>query len=136
MSDESSTYVCIACPVGCPLRLVHEGGEIREVTGQKCNRGAKYAHQEFTDPRRTFATTVPITGALYARCPVKLSAAIPKDKVLEAARAIHRLSLQAPVSCGDIVEQNLLGLTDVHVVVTRTMKRLLSTLPNRRNPSP
>ena len=123
MTSETEDYVCIACPIGCPLQLVHEGDTIQEVAGHNCKRGAKYARQEFTDPRRTFSTTIPIEGAIYPRLPVKLSAPIRKENVLEAARVIHGLSAEAPIACGEVLLTDLLGEEDVAVVACRTMKR-------------
>jgi CxxC motif-containing protein len=124
VTSETQDYVCIACPIGCPLQLVHEGDAIQEISGHNCKRGAKYARQEFTDPRRTFSTTIPIEGAIYPRLPVKLSAPIPKEKVLEAARIVHRLSAEAPIACGEILLTGLLGEEDVSVLACRTMKRV------------
>jgi CxxC motif-containing protein len=124
VASETQDYVCIACPIGCPLQLVHEGDSIQEISGHNCKRGAKYARQEFTDPRRTFSTTIPIEGAIYPRLPVKLSAPIPKEKVLEAARIVHRLSAEAPIACGEVLLTGLLGEEDVSVLACRTMKRV------------
>ena len=124
MASETQDYVCIACPIGCPLQLVHEGNAIQEISGHNCKRGAKYARQEFTDPRRTFSTTIPIEGAIYPRLPVKLSAPIPKENVLEAARVIHGLSAAAPIACGEVLLTSLLGEKDVAVEACRTMKRI------------
>jgi len=117
-------YVCIACPIGCPLRLVHEGGEIKEIEGQKCNRGAKYARQEFTDPRRTFSTTIACKGGRYERLPVKLTAPLPKGRLLEAAAKIHELRVAAPVTRGQVLLRDLLGQAGVDVVSCRTMPRV------------
>jgi CxxC motif-containing protein len=124
MASETQDYVCIACPIGCPLQLVHEGDSIQEISGHNCKRGAKYVRQEFTDPRRTFSTTIPIEGAIYPRLPVKLSAPIPKENVLEAARIVHRLSAEAPIACGEVLLTGLLGEDEVAVVACRTMKRV------------
>ena len=124
MASETQDYVCIACPIGCPLQLVHEGDAIQEVSGHNCKRGAKYARQEFTDPRRSFSTTIPIEGAIYARLPVKLSAPIPKENVLDAARVVHGLSAEAPIECGQVLLTGVLGEEDVSVLACRTMKRL------------
>ncbi|MBN2800644.1 MAG: DUF1667 domain-containing protein [Deltaproteobacteria bacterium] len=121
MSTEN--YVCIACPIGCPLELVHEGDQIVDVSGNKCVRGAKYARQEFTDPRRTFSTTVPIEGSNWARLPVKLAAPVPKDRILEAAQAVHQLRVQAPIRMGEVLARDLLGLDGVNVVATRSLGR-------------
>jgi CxxC motif-containing protein len=124
MASETRDYVCIACPIGCPLELVHRGDTIEEISGNNCKRGAKYARQEFTDPRRSFSTTIPIEGAIYPRLPVKVSSPIRKEDVLEAARVIRRLSTSAPVACGEVVLTNLLGEEDVDVVACRTMERV------------
>ncbi len=124
MASETQDYVCIACPIGCPLQLVHREDTIEEISGHNCKRGAKYARQEFTDPRRSFSTTIPIEGALYPRLPVKLSAPIRKENVLEAARIIRGLSAAAPIACGEVLLTGLLGEDDVAVVACRTMKRV------------
>jgi len=117
-------YVCISCPIGCPLRLVHEGDQILEIEGQECNRGAKYARQEFTDPRRTFSTTVPITGALYGRLPVKLSAPVPRPAIPAVMAAIRALSAAAPVALGHVLLRDVAGVAGVDVVSCRTMERV------------
>lgn len=119
---DTTQFVCINCPIGCPLQLVHEGESIVEITGNQCNRGAKYARQEFTDPRRTFSTTVAIEGGLYVRLPVKLTAPIPKDRIHEAAHAVHTLRASAPVRLGDVLARDLLGIEGIDVVATRSMR--------------
>jgi len=120
---ERTTLVCIGCPIGCPLQLEHEGTELREVSGAECNRGAKYARQEFTDPRRQLSTTVAIEGARWARLPVKLSTAMPKTRLHEAMRVIRELRVAAPVAMGDVLLHDLLGLPGVNVVASRSMPR-------------
>lgn len=119
--SENASFTCIGCPIGCPLQLTHEGPEILEIEGHQCNRGAKYARQEFTDPRRSMSTTVRIRGARWARLPVKVSRPVPKNRVIEAARVIHQLVVDAPVTVGDVILHDLLGEEGVDVVATRTM---------------
>jgi len=119
--SQVENFTCIGCPVGCPLQLSHEGNEIIEIHGNECNRGAKYARQEFTDPRRALSTTVAFEGARWKRLPVKVTKPIPKDRIMEAARIIHGLSVKAPVSRGQILLTVLLDDSDVQVVATRTM---------------
>jgi CxxC motif-containing protein len=123
MSDTKS-FTCIGCPIGCPLVLTHEGRNIVEIEGATCSRGAKYARQEFTDPRRGMSTTVAIEGARWKRLPVKVTSPVPKDRVLEAARLIHRLRARAPVRRGEVLLEDLLGEKGVQVVATRSMERL------------
>lgn len=112
---------CIQCPMGCPLQLTHEGNEIIEVGGYNCNRGDKYARQEFVDPRRSISTTIAIEGSQWARLPVKISQSFPKEKILEAVKAIHQLHVQAPVMRGQILLENILGYTGIHVVACKSM---------------
>jgi CxxC motif-containing protein len=121
---ERREFVCIGCPIGCPLQLTHEGTTIVEVEGHECGRGAKYARQEFVDPRRALSTTVAIRGARWIRLPVKVSRPVPKEKVLEVARLIHQLRVEAPVSVGQVLLRDLLGEPGVEVVATRSMPRL------------
>ncbi len=120
---ETKQFICINCPVGCPLELDHEGDRIIEVEGYECDRGAKYAEQEFTDPRRALATTVIIHGARWARLPVKASGHVPKDRIMEAARECHGIEVDAPVAVGQVLLQGLLGQEGLDVVATRSMER-------------
>lgn len=121
---KAKQFVCIGCPIGCPLQLQHEGGEIIEISGHECNRGAKYARQEFTDPRRSLSTTVAISGAKWRRLPVKVTEAVEKDRIMEAVRKIHALQITAPVKLGQVLIRDLLGVKNVHVVACRSMERI------------
>lgn len=120
---ETRTFVCVACPIGCPLVLTHEGREVIEVRGNECDRGAKYARQEFADPRRAFSTTVAIAGARWARLPVKATRPLPRDRVREAARLLHALRVEAPVERGRVLVRDFLGEPGIDVVACRAMPR-------------
>ena len=43
---ETKKLTCIVCPMGCPLEVTLEGGNILSVTGNTCPRGEKYAREE------------------------------------------------------------------------------------------
>jgi len=120
---ESAQFICIGCPIGCPLQLQHTGGKITEISGHECNRGAKYARQEFTDPRRSLSTTVAISGAKGKRLPVKVTEPVEKDRVIEAVRIIHALDVEAPVRLGQVLIHNLMGEENLNVVACRSMER-------------
>jgi CxxC motif-containing protein len=120
---DTTKFVCIGCPVSCPLELEHEGDEILEVTGNECKRGEKYAKQEFTDPRRSLSTTVIISGGVWGRLPVKTTGQVPKHRVLEAARVIHGIRCRAPVEIGQVLLEGLLGEAGLDVIATRSMER-------------
>ena len=118
---KAKEYTCIGCPIGCPLQLVHRGDKITEISGYECDRGAKYAKQEFTDPRRELSTTVEIVGARWKRLPVKVTGPVEKGRILEAAREIHTIRVKAPVTLGQVLIEGFLGEKGIDVVACRTM---------------
>jgi CxxC motif-containing protein len=121
---DTKKFVCIGCPIGCPLQLEHEADHIIEVAGYDCERGAKYARQEFSDPRRSLSTTVAISGAMWARLPVKTTGQVPKERVMEAARIIHEIRCRAPVQVGQVILGGLLGEAGLDVIAIRRMEKV------------
>lgn len=101
MMERSLT--CINCPLGCTVTVVMEGEEIREVRGNTCARGEKYARQEVIAPVRMVTSTVPVKGGAAKTVPVKTLQPIPKELVMECARALKQVTVQAPVCLGDTV---------------------------------
>ena len=122
---KAKEYTCIGCPIGCPLQLVHRGDKITEISGYECDRGAKYAKQEFSDPRRELSTTVEIVGARWKRLPVKVTGPVEKGRILEAAREIHTLRVDAPVKLGQVLIEGFLGQKGIDVVACRTMNPIV-----------
>jgi CxxC motif-containing protein len=122
---KAKEYTCIGCPIGCPLQLVHRGSKITEISGNECDRGAKYAKQEFTDPRRELSTTMEIVGARWRRLPVKVTGPVEKGRVLEAARRIHTVHVTAPVKIGQVLIKDFLGQKGIDVVACRTMEAIV-----------
>jgi CxxC motif-containing protein len=49
---------------------------------------------------------------------------VPKDRVMEAARAIHQIRCQAPVEAGQVLLEGLLGEPGVDVIATRSMQQI------------
>lgn len=49
---EEKNLICIGCPMGCPLTVKMEHGEVVSVTGNTCKRGDIYARKEVTNPTR------------------------------------------------------------------------------------
>ena len=120
--QQTYTYLCIGCPLGCRLELDEDAdGSIVEIRGSSCRRGDRYATQEHTDPRRSVATTVAIGGGLWPRLPVKTSGEVPKGLVRQVCIELDRVVVDAPISCGDIVLADVLG-TGCDVVATRDMQ--------------
>ena len=108
--------ICIVCPNGCRLQVDEENG--CRVTGNACPRGEDYGRNELLHPVRVLTGTVRIHGAALPRCPVKTNGAIPKEKLLDAARALCAVDAAAPIRRGDVVLPDICG-TGVDVVTAR-----------------
>lgn len=112
--------ICIVCPKGCHLQVDEKNGFA--VTGNACPRGAEYGKAELTNPTRVVTSTVAVTGAAHARCPVKTSGAIPKRLIFEAMAALDGLTLAAPVALGQVVVPDVCG-TGADFVATRALPK-------------
>lgn len=115
--------VCIGCPLGCPVRVSMEGGEVLEVTGNTCKRGEEYARKEVTDPTRIVTSTVRVRGGRLAAVSVKTASDIPKGRIFDCVRALKTVELDAPIHIGQVVLKDAAG-TGVDVVATKTVEAL------------
>lgn len=111
---------CIGCPIGCALTVRLETGGI-VVSGNGCLRGAKYAENEITCPKRMVTSTVAITGGEIARLSVKTETEIPKEKIMACMNEIRRASAAAPIRIGSVIIENCAG-TGVNVVATKNVE--------------
>ena len=113
---ENRILTCIVCPRGCQLTVkFDESGKIEKIDGNACKRGAAYAEDECTHPRRTVTSTVRcVTGEVV---PVKTSGTVPKELVFEVMKKIALVRASSDVKIGDAVVENLLGL-GVDLIVT------------------
>ena len=109
--------ICVSCPLGCPIEVEIENGEILSVTGNTCKRGDTYARAELTNPVRSLTTTVKLVGGNLPVVPVKSSKTVPKDKMFECMKLINEASIKAPVKIGDVVIKDILG-SGADIVVT------------------
>ncbi len=117
--NENKKITCINCPVGCTVIVNSAEGEFL-VSGNECKRGEEYALQEYHDPRRVLTGTVTVTGAALPRLPVKTDNTIPKALVPDAAAALSRIAVQAPVRCGAIIQTNF-AENGVNLIATRDL---------------
>ena len=79
---------CIGCPMGCPLTVTMEAGEVISVTGNTCKRGDVYARKEVTNPTRIVTSTVRVSGGDADMVSVKTKEDIPKGKIFECVKAL------------------------------------------------
>lgn len=112
--------ICIVCPKGCHLSVDDSDKNNLRVSGNACPRGGNYAIEELTAPKRMVTSTVVISGALHDRLPVKTAAPVPKELVFDVVRALDHVRVEAPVSVGQVIVENVCG-TGVDIVAARTM---------------
>jgi NADPH-dependent 2,4-dienoyl-CoA reductase/sulfur reductase-like enzyme/CxxC motif-containing protein len=116
--DGVTELICITCPKGCHLQVDEKNGYA--VTGNDCDRGAKYGKQEVTNPMRVITSTVCAAGGAISRMPVKTDKNIPKPKIFEAMRLLDALEVKAPFKTGEIVVSNICG-TGANFIATRNV---------------
>ncbi len=115
---EKRELVCVACPLGCPVTVTFDAdGNVQTVTGNTCKRGDAYARTEVTNPTRMLTTTVKVVGGNSYVVPVKSANPIPKGMMMECMKVINEVSVNAPVSIGDVVIENILN-TGVDIIAT------------------
>ena len=114
--------ICTLCPLGCHLRVTHDGAEILTVQGNECKRGLRYADREVFHPERTVTTTVAIRGAEAGLLPVKTDIPVPRDRCADIIRKLGGVVMEAPVSTGDMILRDVLG-TGSNVVATRSLAK-------------
>lgn len=126
MSDnviETLQFNCTTCPSECLLTVEVERdangtvAAVRSVTGNRCPRGDKFAHQELTCPMRVLTTTVAVSGGDEALLPVRTAEAIPLELHAQAMALIRGLAVNAPIHMGDVILPNLLD-TNINLVAS------------------
>lgn len=115
-------FTCTLCPRGCEIVVETDHGQIESITGSHCPKGREYAAQEITAPMRGVTTSILVEGGELPLASVKLSRAIPKERIFNVMTEIRRIKKHAPVKEGEVVLSNILGL-GADVVVTKTVNR-------------
>ena len=110
---------CIVCPRGCEMTVCMDETKL-EVHGNFCPRGKEYATQEIIAPKRNLSTTVYIKSAHHTRLPVRLNKQIDKKSLLKVMEHVKKISVSAPISCGQVISENVLD-SGVSIIATRTI---------------
>ena len=108
---------CIVCPRGCRLFIDDE----LNVTGNSCPRGAQYAKDELTNPKRMITSVVRVKNREDTVVSVKTSTSIPKRMIFEVMNELNKVGVDAPTHIGDIVIKNVLN-TGADIVITKNIE--------------
>ena len=109
---EEKNLICICCPLGCPLTVTLENGEVISVTGNTCPRGAAYG--------RIVTSTALVSGGVLPVVSVKTTSDIPKGKIKDVMEAIRQIHAVAPVQIGDVLLHDAAG-TGADIVATKNI---------------
>lgn len=131
---EVREFICICCPLGCPLRVCIEAGDKGRgcgvegdgvtvtVTGNTCPKGAEYGKKEILNPVRCVTSTVYVEGGVIPMVSVKTKDDIPKGKIFDCMEEIHRVRVKAPIRIGDVMISDC-ACTGVPIVATKDVGR-------------
>ena len=108
---------CIVCPRGCRLTIDDE----LNVTGNSCPRGAQYAKDELTNPKRMITSFVRVKNRENTVVSVKTSTSIPKGMIFDVMNEIDKVRVSAPIKIGDIAIKNVLN-TGADIIITKNIK--------------
>ena len=111
---------CTICPAGCGISVEYSYNYIEKIAGAKCPRGENYATAEALDPRRNLTATVAIDGASVKLLPVKTSAPIPKDAMIDAMKIVKSACAVAPVKMGQVIVRDFLE-PGIDLIATREL---------------
>lgn len=102
--------ICISCPQGCRLTAEYDTAPRNaRISGNRCPRGAVYAVNELTDPRRTVTAVVPTVDEKHPVLPVRSTEPFPKEKIPQLLNMLYAMKVNLPVLCGDIILKDALG---------------------------
>lgn len=119
-ATDIAAYTCICCPLGCRIEVaLDENGQVSEVSGYTCKRGADYAAQEAVAPERMVTALLCVSGCLEP-VSVKTQRPVPKAAMKDVLAAVAALRLDAPVAAGDVLIEDVCG-TGVAVVATKSV---------------
>ena len=108
---------CIVCPRGCRLTIDDD----LNVTGNSCPRGAIYAKDELTSPKRMITSFMRVKNRENCVVSVKTSTSIPKGMIFQVMEEINKVGVNAPTKSGDVAIKDVLG-TGADIIITKNVK--------------
>lgn len=122
---EVRNLTCIGCPMGCPLKVELEDGNVLNISGNSCLLGIDYAKKECTNPTRIVTSSVFVEGGEVGVLPVKTERDIPKSKIYDCIKSLKGVVVTAPINIGDIIFENVSN-TGVNIIATRNIRKKCS----------
>lgn len=107
---------CIVCPRGCRLTIDDD----LNVTGNSCPRGALYAKDELTNPKRMITTFMRVKNRKDCVVSVKTSSSVPKGMIFDVMNEINKVGVDAPTHIGEVAIKNILNL-GVDILITKNI---------------
>ncbi|MBO4453176.1 MAG: DUF1667 domain-containing protein [Clostridia bacterium] len=107
--------ICIICPRGCRLTVDEE---TLEVKGNTCPRGAEYGKNEVVSPMRTVTGSVRVEGGIHPMLAVRTDRPVPKGKMADIMKELHKTRAFSPVKRGQIIIENVCG-TGANIIASR-----------------
>jgi CxxC motif-containing protein len=123
MAVEKRHFVCVVCPVGCEIDVVHDGSKIISMEGNKCEKSVEFVSQELVEPMRILTTTVRIEGSRWPVIPVRTDKSVPKRLFPRIMRQLRPIKLHAPVDMLDVIVRDVMR-TGANIIAARSMPRL------------
>ena len=124
-------FTCIVCPVGCEIEVSYEessdGPVITEINGANCVRGRAYVESELLNPLRTVTSSVRVIGGSLPLTSVRLTAPIPRGRMMDVIAELRKVRIEAPVLIGQVIIRDILG-SGSDVIVTKAVDRPISPL--------
>ena len=106
----SESIICILCPLGCNMSVQTDGKKVIDVQGNKCKKGAVHAEREILAPVRILTTTIRTDNTETPLLPVRSNREIPRERLMECMRLLSKQAVSGPVTLGQAVMENILGL--------------------------
>jgi CxxC motif-containing protein len=119
-------FTCVVCPNGCPIVVnIDNNGTpaIARTQESVCKRGEEWAHQEIENPMRTIASSVPVKGGDALMASVRTNRPIPLAKILQVIEEIKKVSVNAPISIGDVILRYPANC-DTEILATRSVEKV------------
>ena len=111
---------CINCPVGCRMTVTLSGsGDLTDVKGNTCPRGASYARQECIQPERMITAVIPVQGSVTPLS-VKTAKPCPKYMIAAVMKELGHVNISVPVDAGQVILPDVLG-TGSDIIATRSL---------------